>query len=501
MKNQKFIYQSVNQVAELLKNKTFTVQVGYYRKHPLNGCQLNLKFSKKKFSFSMETAPQSGVISLERYKIPRKSYLILNTQSLNNKIYVRPQAFIPMTIKVRGNTQQLRDIVGGRISEIATHSNRYYKQKHYFRLMLPAENSGNLNDFACDIFSEGKSWQRGLLKICINNNSVHFYEKKINNKYCFFVDCYNKITLNEFKKLYRSIFIALAFLTGQYFGKQGAIIGFQNIKMITPNSILYYTYGFDYTGGFPIYTTNFYPYIKPKKIKAPNGYVNFDYSAGEKLKLQYFPEDLFAKLCDFIYTNKGISRALDLYISTFNAPLELAVPTYFILLEHITFTLSGKSQRQIQILTKKHEVTALEQIQKEAIKKLSTLKKNIDTSKEDMAIVESNYSRVQTAITNINRGSNNQKLTELFDKYGYKLSKEEKDLLLQIRNKFLHGDEIVIEPDEGIGHLFHYCMRLQKLMAVLILKTIGYSGYILNNAKVYEAISKHVLKEKAFVKI
>jgi len=44
-------------------------------------------------------------------------------------------------------------------------------------------------------------------------------------------------------------------------------------------------------------------------------------------------------------------------------------------------------------------------------------------------------------------------------------------------------------------------MRLQKLIAILLLKEAGYSGYIINNAKVYQYISEKKLIKPIFVKI
>ena len=72
------------------------------------------------------------------------------------------------------------------------------------------------------------------------------------------------------------------------------------------------------------------------------------------------------------------------------------------------------------------------------------------------------------------------------------------------RNKFLHGDDyskIEESYETEFKELFHISLRLQKLIAVLLLKQAGYSGYILNNAKIHDYITEKELSEEDFVKI
>jgi hypothetical protein len=93
---------------------------------------------------------------------------------------------------------------------------------------------------------------------------------------------------------------------------------------------------------------------------------------------------------------------------------------------------------------------------------------------------------------------------EPFKKIGYTLTKEEEDLILISRNKFLHGDNVfgsIEDFDLEFKYLFHISLRLQKLLAILLLKSTDFSGYILNNAKIYDYITEKKLKEYVFIKI
>jgi len=95
-------------------------------------------------------------------------------------------------------------------------------------------------------------------------------------------------------------------------------------------------------------------------------------------------------------------------------------------------------------------------------------------------------------------------LIEPFINFGYPLSDEEKDLIYVQRNKFLHGDDYMSLEENyefEFKELFHISMRLQRMIAVLLLKASDYSGYILNNARIYDYISEKTIKEEVFIKI
>ena len=332
---------------------------------------------------------------------------------------------------------------------------------------------------------------------------MQLFEISAFGQQCFMVDCLAKVTIEEFRQLYRSIFVAYAFLFGRYNVEKGMILSYKSLKMENPDSLLYYTCGLGYGVGFPIHTSNYVPYIKSKPIKDEHGRViGVDSSAGKKLGLQPFPEADFDKLCNLIHSRKGINRALDLYISTFGAPVENAVPTYFVILEHITFSLSGKSEKRPLIVNDPALVATLKSLQDGMVKEIESLKKDcLRRHPEDKTNIKTDFDRIKVAVRNINRGSNNQKLIGLFEKYGYTLSLEEKELFQKTRNLFLHGDEVIVNPDMDINVLHYYCMKLQKLMAILILKEIGYKGYIVNNAKAHENSTRKKLRKDVFIKI
>ena len=486
----------------MIRERTYTMQVGSYRKHAYNGCCLHLAIQGDAFEFTTKATPVAGLVRTERYALPKRSCLRL--QSGDIYLFVRPTAFNVFRVGWNLDADELKDAVAGKISEISDRHHTFYNRDRYYRLIMPAGSVGNMAGyFGCHATSEGRGWQLGLLNLHIGGVDIQVFEEKYGDTYYFIVDCLEKTSLETFRKLYRTFFVAYAFLFGKYYGKQGAILSYADTLMNVPQSLLYFTYGQQFSSGFPIYSSNFYPYIKPKPVKDDKGHiVDYDYSAGEKLKLNWFQEADAGKLCRLIYDQPGIARALDLYITTFAAPLEIMVPTYFIIMEHVTFSLSGKSKETPMILNDPKAVTLLQSLQSDMKRKLEALGKELISERPDKkAEIGKAIERIRGAIGNINRGSNNQKITGLFAKYGYELSDEEKKLLLVERNKFLHGDEIIVRPEVDISVLFHYCMRLQKLMALLILKEIGYEGYILNNAKIYESLSHKKLQEKIFVKI
>ena len=185
--------------------------------------------------------------------------------------------------------------------------------------------------------------------------------------------------------------------------------------------------------------------------------------------------------------------------------MELKIPTLFVAIENITKILVGGDTKNPSIIEDHEIISKIKKVIKSSVKEINAIKREhkptgINEDKE----YEANFERITSKLHAFNQGSNNKKLSDPFSELGYKLTAEERELLIRDRNKFLHGDDYSSFDDSfdsEFKELFHISMRLQKLIAVLLLKQSGYSGYILNNAKIYDYISEKNLKEPFFVKI
>lgn len=177
-------------------------------------------------------------------------------------------------------------------------------------------------------------------------------------------------------------------------------------------------------------------------------------------------------------------------------------------LEHITKVIVNKNASVIPEIIEDEEIKSeIKKISLVAIKKLNELERATrpkGISSSEIKERKRDYARLNNKLHQINYGSNNQKLAEPFDKFGYKLSKEEENVLYVHRNKFIHGyDFLILEVDfdTEFKELFHLSFLIHKLCAILLLKLSGYSGYIINLPKTYAYITKQKTSGRGLIKI
>jgi hypothetical protein len=220
-----------------------------------------------------------------------------------------------------------------------------------------------------------------------------------------------------------------------------------------------------------------------------------------------FPHESLSKLCELICNKGGVLRAVILFISNHSATLELKIPTLFVALENITKVLIGGDVSVPKLIENEKIIKEIKAVVKTTVKQIGEVERNNKipiSGPDEVKEYKTTFARIIGKFHDFNKGTNNKKLIEPFTKFGYILSQEEEDLIFKHRNKFLHGDDYMsLEEDYEFEfkELFHMSMRLQKMIAVLLLKASDYSGYILNNAKIYDYISERTIKEDVFVKI
>lgn len=220
-----------------------------------------------------------------------------------------------------------------------------------------------------------------------------------------------------------------------------------------------------------------------------------------------FPHIIFGKLCELISSNYGILRGAILFVNNKSIGLELRIPALYVAIENITRVISGNNVATPRIITDAKIEAALKVAIKSSVKLINDIEKShlpSGISPDELKEYKAKFARITGKLHGLNRGSNNTKLTETFEKVGYALTAEEDELLNRKRNIFLHGEDFMSlqeESDSEFKELFYISLKLQKLIAILLLKTSGYSGYILNNAKVHERITGRRISEPYFIKI
>ena len=195
--------------------------------------------------------------------------------------------------------------------------------------------------------------------------------------------------------------------------------------------------------------------------------VNDDNDA-EKYKAinSFISPELFSALCEKLYTDENLLRVAELVISGMgnNDPLQQGA-LYSVALETLTTVLGEKKSKQLKpIVDDKVSATFVADL-KEVLHKYED-----KVSKEGFVILGKN-------IDGINRPTNQDKLVKTFELFGITLSEKDKSVIGK-RNDYLHGRNPL--KTKLIFELTQISLRLHTLIVALLLKSVGYSGHIVN---------------------
>lgn len=482
-------------------------------KHAFSGRKLSFERKDDTYRFHTTTLVRSGVQTGKELEVKRKKEVELSNANL--QLFTQGKNIIPNHISYSDieDVPPLK-IIEGQITSLSTRQQSFFAKPHFYRAVFPLNKKVRLfGDFTGWTYSvDGKRVLETLLKLNISGSMFHFfvYNKGKDENY-FVIDATSKIQQDDFLRITNSILLTYAFLKGDYHGKQAYILSYSYSNFNKPSSLTTMIMGGEVYDGFAIHSTKPFSIVqlqqKIKHKKDEEGkIIGMDTSWANKYMVE-FPEECYAKICEQIYSNGGVLRAVILYVSNHKATLELKIPTLFVAIENITKILVGGDTKKPSIIEDAEIVGKIKKVIKGTVKEINAIKREHKSEDIDSATTkeyEANFARIASKLHGFNEGSNNKKLSDPFSGLGYMLTSEEADLLKIDRNKFLHGDDYskAEEPYETeFRKLFHISLRLQKLIAVLLLKQAGYSGYIRNNAKIYDYITQKDLKEPVFVKI
>lgn len=317
----------------------------------------------------------------------------------------------------------------------------------------------------------------------VNGKSFSMHERKFRDKYYLLIDSLEKINSEEFSDICHSVMISYGFLSADFHQDESFLLKSDSVEFnsvydlqylqLRPSIISHGTCN-------PIYG-NPYGYTRDENI------VN---SVGNKLTL--IDSGLFSKLVSKVHTDKEYAILILLILEANTSSLILRPAGYSVALEKLTNIIVEENKGLKPIPDK----TLARKLRKEFSAILTSLKSEIEQigNEDSITILQKN-------IDKINNPTNRDKLTKPFDIYEIEL-KEEDISAIDNRNNFLHGRNIKIEEgsDEFI-EIWSISMRLNKLINMLILKHIGFSGYIINHLKHNEESLGFTINENLFEKI
>ena len=347
-------------------------------------------------------------------------------------------------------------------------------KKQYFRTIIPTKRAlkpGGI--FETESIKIGSIIHyKGLLKITFNNSSFHLYtynSKDDKNKNYLMIESLYETNFDDFIIKMNTVLISYAFITGYYPRDAWYIISAHESDFEILSGIYYETLPKSLESSYSVFPSSEYRiYFRlPQRIN--------------------FPQNIFNNLCTIIHNNDEFARVLYLLVEGHTLSTELKGAIYSIALESITNIISEKNQTSFTPIPNK----------KLAKKIVNTLKSSLTEFRS--LLEKEGLETLNKKLDVINSPTNKQKLIKPFELLGIILNNKEIECINK-RNDYLHGRI----PNENNNETQKYNLEQTSLtilycVTALVLKSIGYSGYImyyptLNEFSKKQSFSDYLIK-------
>lgn len=217
-------------------------------------------------------------------------------------------------------------------------------------------------------------------------------------------------------------------------------------------------------------------------------------------KLNVLPANSFSNLISAIHRSSQFSSAIILLLEASSIRSLLLIPSVFsVIIEALSKIISqDESGKELPI----NDPQLFQQIK-------ADMYNLIDLNSDKIA--EAGVLKIKRRLNEINKPvvkehlTNNEKLTLPFEQLGIKLTINDINAI-EHRNDLLHGnillsDENRQSEEEMNKYMGYISAKLYTLISTLILRYVGYNGYVINHAKFYEELCKIKTDEEYYVNI
>lgn len=306
------------------------------------------------------------------------------------------------------------------------------------------------------------------------------------NKFVF-IECNKKISFEKFAEVCFSIRICLGYLTGLFFGNEAFYFAYT--KKDLEGHV-----GFKYTKIRP-QIRHFYPPVNANPFSYPGikRKVADKYYKNKLLRPVNFYE--LGKFCSHVLNNKEFSHCMLLILEASSSTLLLMPSGLALAIEMLADIVIQGKEIKIKPISDKLLSQKIRSELKDIIKKYSD------------QLAEEGKNILMNKIENINQSTNRSRLELPFYNLDIILSDLDKRVL-EFRNALLHGrvPDVLSEGknrtlNRSNKDLHFSALRLQTLVAKLILKLIGFDNYIINHSKINEVYGGYKVDDDYFIKL
>lgn len=371
------------------------------------------------------------------------------------------------------------------------------QQMYFWRYVYPLDNDDWFLKITAGQYKDdqGTYYAFNYLPVNLEGNEMHLYMSKRKDERYMVIQSADMITGDEMFRSVLSILTALGLVVGRKYGDFRFCM-VSSDKDFTTIEAAYWgsldktkmcNYRIVNPKWVDAYDMMRYPYqqyakdIMAKSVTDPNLYYD---DAPVAL-------NAFNGLVNLCYKDNDMYLAASMLLEGTVLNIMYQMPFFHVVLETITSSLMKDEDLKTPppMHNDDFKVKVLPSL-------LSTLTEIDDIPLEAKTI----YSNRLT--NNLNTGANNDKLTILFDRFGYELTKYDREAIKK-RNSVFHGhlsnaDKPLTEQE---WQMFALSLRLHKLCSILLLKASGFSGRILNNEVIYGVKEACERKEPPYISI
>lgn len=331
--------------------------------------------------------------------------------------------------------------------------------------------------------TETHNYGHDCLRICLNKIEYDIIQIKTKTKGFYIIENHSEMTFENYLNVCFSIKQAIGFISNFFPGDEEYI--FDNLGRVYFSNFIRPTL----KGLYKPISTNPYRIIEDKNNA--RSFLN---------EMTRISSNELSNLIFKIHTNSDFSTAILVILEASASKSLLLIPSSFaVIIELLSKT--------INVNENKKEYPIDDNLLKEKI--IKSLHKVIDDNCNKLS--DKSILKLKRRLNDINKPinnkhlTNNEKLTKPFEQLGIKLSINDV-IIIEHRNDLLHGNILLkkdeFQSDENINlYMCYVSSKLYTLISKLILKSIGYNGYIFNNSKIYEKELKISTDENYFEKI
>jgi hypothetical protein len=343
-------------------------------------------------------------------------------------------------------------------------SNIGYDARQYYRLMLPRVYNNNKDPYEF-ISSErletdtGVVGGAGLINFTVNCQDFELFNCDEDEAWYLALDNVTPITFEVFKQTVNAVLFSLGFITGELHRNEMIILQSANADFQTINGCYYEQMKDTVSSGMEVVSPSLWE-IKSQRRPTES----------------YLDRQSFGNLVTLALNDQRLLRALQIITEGNAYPFEIRASVYSVALETIKNIIMEENQEKINPFKSR-------EFAKKTVKDLVAHVRQLD----DEAF--NSKQAVINKLEHLNQVTNKDSFLAAFLVYNFQLSQSDKNAL-NSRNDFLHG-RIPFEGGEDADlQLKIITYKMHYLVSILILKYVGFRGWIRNTPLFFAALMK-----------